>query len=246
MDILRAARAEADRHGDSGRPIWATEFGWATGGPPVTITVSEADQATLMHDTIVLMQRARTALALRGFVAFRWRDVPLNVGEADQWPFHAGLLRPDGSPKPALQAFSDAAAIWRREPGSGQPGPGLAPAPAPTSGQSPAASDAGHRVVAGVQGRRLRIKRYIIRRRLIVKVAVPPGGRGAPVRISYEAVRDSRIVVHRRTRSTGTRKGVARVTFKLPRSARTATLLRIDATQGTARATRILRLRSER
>src|SRR5204862_7092801 len=27
MDILRAARAEAARHGDSGRPIWATEFG---------------------------------------------------------------------------------------------------------------------------------------------------------------------------------------------------------------------------
>ena len=98
----------------------------------------------------------------------------------------------------------------------------------------------------GIQGRVLKLKRYIIRRRLIVKVAVSPGGRGAPVRISYEAVRDARIVVHRRTPSVGTRKGVARASFELPRSARTATLLRVTATQSTARVTRILRLRPDR
>jgi phosphatidylserine/phosphatidylglycerophosphate/cardiolipin synthase-like enzyme len=72
-------------------------------------------------------------------------------------------------------------------------------------------------------------------------VTVPPGGRGAPVRIAYRAVRGTRTVA-RRTRSVAASKGVARAIFKLPRSARRATLLRITAAQGTARATRDLRM----
>jgi hypothetical protein len=44
----------------------------------------------------------------------------------------------------------------------------------------------------------------------------------------------------------GALKGVARAVFKLPRSARAATLLRITATKGTVRSTRDLRLKPKR
>jgi hypothetical protein len=240
MSILRAARAEADRRGDAGRPIWATEFGWATGGPPVTISASEADHATLLKETVVLMQQARSALTLRGFIVFRWRDVALNAGQSDMWPFHAGLLRKDGSPKPALRAFTDAAAVWRQEPAA----PPAAPAAPPTAGQSLPAQVGDPPSVAGVEGRVLRIARRLSRGRLSVSVAVPPGGGGRPVEVSYEAVRGQYVVV-RRKRSVSVRNGVARVVFALPRSARAASYLRITAKQGTTRATRVLKLRSK-
>ena len=68
-----------------------------------------------MRDTIVLMQRARSALRLRGSF-FRWEDKAPNPGQQDSWPLNTGLLRSDGSAKPALRTFRDAIAVWRREP----------------------------------------------------------------------------------------------------------------------------------
>src|SRR5204863_1533773 len=114
-----------------------------------------------------------------------------NAGQADQWPFHAGLLHVDGSPKPAIQAFKDAAAIWRQEPARQAAAPGTA---APTGGQSaaPASDEPG---VAGIEGRVLRIARRVSNGRLVVRVAVPLGGLGKPVLITYEAVRGQYIVV---------------------------------------------------
>jgi hypothetical protein len=228
LDVLRSARAVLDRHGDAQKPIWATEFGWASGGPPSLVTTTEASQATRVRDTIVLMQRARSALRLRGFVVFRWADKARNAGQQDSWPLHTGLLRADGSAKPALDAFRYAVSVWRQE-----PSPELAEKPASAGGPSSSAA-------AGA--RALKIGRYVRRGRLYVRVDVAPGRGGKPVRITYRALRKARVRVTR-TRSVGTRKRVARVTFKLPRSARSADLLRIVATQGSARATRDLRLR---
>jgi hypothetical protein len=231
LDILRGARAELDRHGDAQKPIWATEFGWASAGPASLVTTSEASQATRVRDTIVLMQRARSALRLRGFVVFRWIDKAPNAGQQDSWPLNTGLLRSDGSAKPALRAFRDAIAVWRRE-----PSPQLAEKPASAGGPSSSAA---------ARARALKIGRYVSRGRLYVRVDVAPGRGGRPVKISYRALRKSHIRV-RRTRSASTRKRVARVVFRLPRSARSADLLRIVAVQGSARATRDLRLRPRR
>ena len=245
LGVLQVARDVADRRGDAQRPIWATEFGWATGGPPVTISATEDEQATLLRDAIVLMQRARAALELRGFIVFRWRDVPLNPGQLDFWPFHAGLLRVDGTRKPSLQAFSDAVAVWRREPTLEQAAAAAATAEAAAAALTQGASAPGfisRPPVPGVTARRLRIGRYVSRGRLFVRVTVPPGGRGQRVRISYRALRGTRVLAGD-VREVTTRKGVARVVFTLTRASRTATRLRITATQGTARATRELRLK---
>ena len=231
LDILRSARADLDRHGDAQKPIWATEFGWASGGPASLVTTTEASQAARVRDTIVLMQRARSALRLRGFVVFRWADKALNAGQKDSWPLHTGLLRADGSAKPALDAFRYAVSVWRQE-----PSPELAEKPASAGGPSSSSAAA---------ARALKIGRYVSRGRLYVRVDVAPGRGGKPVRITYRALRKARVRVTR-SRSVGTRKRVARVVFKLPRSARSADLLRIVATQGSARATRDLRLRLPR
>ena len=147
LEILRLARAQLDRLGDPQRFMRATEFGWATGGPPVTITASEPAQAALLRDTIAALQQVRGVLRLRGFVVFRWKDVGLNPGQADVWALHTGLLREDGTPKPALGAFRGesavAAAVWPTEPTPAQNA--VAAAALERSAMTPDQLDAGRR-----------------------------------------------------------------------------------------------------
>ena len=229
LSVLQGARDELDRLGDPGRPLWATEFGWATGGPRTTITVSESGQATVIHDTLALLQGSRDELGLRGYIMFRLRDVPTNAGQADIWPLHAGLLRRDGTAKPGLAAFRDAATAW------------LVGA-TPDLIAAPASQDSDP--LTGVQradGRHtLRISRRVSHGRLIIDVRVAAGAPSTPVRVSYTALRNGR-VVGRGARSVRIRKHVAHVSFKLSRRARKAPSLRISATQRAAKATSVLR-----
>lgn len=239
LELLRLVRAQLDGLGDPTRPIWATEFGWATGGPPVTITNTEAVQATLLRDTVTLMQRASDVLGLRGFVAFRWRDVAPNSGQTDVWALHTGLLRGDGTPKPALDAFRDAADAWRQDPTPAQTAAATA-----ALQRSPLRSGARQlQAVAGVSRRTLRIRRFVVLGRLIVLVDVPRGaGSGARVNVTCEALRNGRVMT-RQTRHVSTRDRVARAVFRIGRSARRqrfADELRVSARHGDARATRAL------
>ena len=232
IELLRIAREHLDANGDRARPIWVTELGWATRGEAVTVTVtvSEAGQAALLRSAATALRNERAALRLRGLVVFRWRDVRRTPGQRDVWPLNSGLLRTDGSSKPALAAFTDAAAIWRGTPG-----------PVPAGGSGAAAPDGPS--VLGVERRILRVRRFVEHRRLYVRVDVPPGGGGHKVRIAYEAIRDGRVIV-RRTVWRGTRRREARVAFELPRSARSADSLRVFASHGGAQARRDLRLRT--
>jgi hypothetical protein len=107
MQLARAVRRRIDASGDRGRPLWITEFGWATGGPLTTLTVSENQQRRLIAGAIRDLIRSADALRLRGLVLYRWRDAALDPTAPDQWPLHAGLLRADGTPKPSLAAFTD-------------------------------------------------------------------------------------------------------------------------------------------
>ncbi len=237
LEILRRARQQLDDLGDPERPIWATEFGWATSGPAVTVTVSEPRQAALVREAIAFMQRARDVLHLRGFVAFRWKDMALNAGQTDVWALHTGLLRDDGSRKPALAAFGEAADLWRVEPTAAQT------ASAAAKLEQAAAPDAAGALPArvGVSRRTLRIRRYVSRGRLVVAVDVPPGGGRGRVRIAYAAMRGGR-VVFRQVRRVSTHERVARAVFRLSPTARRSRELRITASHGAARATRLLPL----
>lgn len=89
---LQGLRALMNRHGDFHKPIWLTEIGWSTGDPGITEDV----QARLLVQAMV------TALSLK----------PIGVEKAfwfcvKDWggPGY-GLLRDDGTHKPAYLAYS--------------------------------------------------------------------------------------------------------------------------------------------
>ena len=105
--VTRAVR-ELRRNGDPARAL-ITELGWATGVPSRrALVVSEAGQSSLIRRTVAELARYRDRLRLDGIFYFNWRDVSPAAGSGDHWGLHTGLLREDGSPKPALQALTDA------------------------------------------------------------------------------------------------------------------------------------------
>ena len=102
------ARRIMDRHGDSS-PIWVTEVGWASGGPPSDFTVGPLGQAQRVRSTLLALNARRRALGLRGIVYFGLRDSPVYPGGRDFWGLHTGLLRLGGARKPAYAAFEKSA-----------------------------------------------------------------------------------------------------------------------------------------
>jgi hypothetical protein len=78
-----------------------TEVGWGTGGKPGPLTVTPEKQARYLSDTIERLRRAQ----VRGVVVFQWRDPKPFPGRRPIWPYYAGLLTADGTPKPALAAL---------------------------------------------------------------------------------------------------------------------------------------------
>jgi hypothetical protein len=102
--------AVADRVKDvqriaSGKKVWVTEVGWGTGGKPGPLTVTPARQAEYVKDTIARMHE----LGVRGVVIFQWRDPKPFPGRREIWPYYAGLHDANGTEKPGLAAFREAA-----------------------------------------------------------------------------------------------------------------------------------------
>jgi hypothetical protein len=89
-------------------PIWVTEFGWASGGPPSQFTVDEAGQASRTEATIRALERRRAELGLAGIVYYNWHDRPPSADQPDFFGLNTGLVRDDGTAKPALEAFTRA------------------------------------------------------------------------------------------------------------------------------------------
>jgi hypothetical protein len=104
---FRTVREVMVAHGDADKPIWMTELGWSTatsicgrgtwtGQKPAG--VSEAQQAANLTE-------AYHCLAANPYVETGlWFTLTDSVGEGDELD-HYGLLRTDGSPKPAWEAF---------------------------------------------------------------------------------------------------------------------------------------------
>lgn len=107
--VARARRIMTAR-GD-GSPLWVTEFGWASQGEPSLFTTTERAQARFVSQSVLALRVLSGPLRIRGVFAFRWQDVAERHPGHEVWPFHSGLLRADGSAKPALEAFSGAARL---------------------------------------------------------------------------------------------------------------------------------------
>jgi hypothetical protein len=164
VDVLRVldtARADLDAAGLSDRGLAANEFGWATGGEPdPDVTVDEQCQAALIAGTLEALNAWRVRLGLRSAMQFMLYDRAAPSGARDLWALHTGLLRSDGSPKPAFDAYRTAArAIAAGDTGAASPAeacpdrtgaagarPGSAPGAQPAT--APGSPSSGHPVEA--------------------------------------------------------------------------------------------------
>ncbi len=109
LGFLRRVRREMDRHHDRNGKLWATEIGWSDRGPKGAFRLGAKGQASAIRRTIPALWHARRSLKLQGVIYFNWRDAPPYPGGKDFWGLHTGLLRMDGTPKPAYDAFKAAA-----------------------------------------------------------------------------------------------------------------------------------------
>jgi hypothetical protein len=113
-DVLAEIRKARDLLADLDAKKWkvyVTEFGWATGGPPSGHTVDESKQGRLVKNTYVKLVEQRKKLKIASVDYYAWRDVPPPTdfgGGPDYWGLHTGLLRLNGTPKPALNAVLEA------------------------------------------------------------------------------------------------------------------------------------------
>jgi exo-beta-1,3-glucanase (GH17 family) len=84
-------------NGDSDKKIWLTEFGAPTGGG--TKAVSEALQAKMVADAYA---KVRTTSWLGPLLWYSLKDNGTNSTDMEDW---FGVLRTDGSHKPAYDAY---------------------------------------------------------------------------------------------------------------------------------------------
>jgi hypothetical protein len=113
LDGVRRARRLLRQLGRSD-PIWVTEFGWASGGPPSRFSSDEAGQATRIRAAVRALSEQRTELGIAEIVYYDWRDMRPSPDQRDFFGLHTGLLREDGSAKPALAALGKTARSIRR------------------------------------------------------------------------------------------------------------------------------------
>jgi hypothetical protein len=136
VDLVHYVRGLLDAHGDGGRPLDVTEFGWPSAGPASWLTTTEGGQAANVAAVIRTLGAERAQLGLERLLYFSWRDRPVLAGSRDLWPYYTGLLRTDASAKPALTAFVGAAAALDAPVPPGVAGAGGSPA-TPVSAPSP-------------------------------------------------------------------------------------------------------------
>lgn len=105
--ILDTARRIVAQNGDGGRRMWITEMGWSSGGPAHPFTSDENTQAGYLQQSYDTLVGCRARWNLDRAYWFSLNDIESAVlGEADYWGLHTGLLRSDGSAKPAWGAFA--------------------------------------------------------------------------------------------------------------------------------------------
>jgi hypothetical protein len=105
VPTMRIFRRLLDRHRDRRTPLWITELGWSTGGKgwagsPYQAT--ERKQAINLRQSFSALIAARKSLRLQRVYWHDWQDSP--DPNADN-VYQMGLLRGNGTPKPAWKAY---------------------------------------------------------------------------------------------------------------------------------------------
>jgi hypothetical protein len=105
LGAVQRTRDVMSSHGDSTKPIWVTEVGWATGGEERPWVTTRKGQAKQLHLTGLALLHRKKSWHLRGMVWFSWRD----TGDKQHWGTNTGVFDVDGKPKPAWGEFADLA-----------------------------------------------------------------------------------------------------------------------------------------
>lgn len=94
---------------DRSAKIWVTELAWSDVGPGSRFRVGKVGQANRITGAFKLIGQLRKKMKLRGAIYVYWRDLPpYPPNYTDFWGLHTGLIRLDGSFKPAFYAFKKA------------------------------------------------------------------------------------------------------------------------------------------
>jgi GH35 family endo-1,4-beta-xylanase len=105
VPTLRLFRKNLNAHHAGKKPIWITELGWATSGHDWAISpfrATEAQQAQYLTQSFDKLIKARGELRLQRIFWQCWQDHP---DTDSSWFLEMGLLRANGSPKPAYSAY---------------------------------------------------------------------------------------------------------------------------------------------
>jgi GH35 family endo-1,4-beta-xylanase len=107
---LKKIRGIMAKNGDAGAKLWVTELGWSDVGPKAAFRAGKKGQAKRITQAVAALKKNTTALNLRGFFYFAWKDGAVYKGGKDFWGLHTGLLNKKGKAKPAYAAFKKAVA----------------------------------------------------------------------------------------------------------------------------------------
>jgi hypothetical protein len=108
LSVIASVRSLMDDHGDAAKPIWVTELGWASAGPPrdTTRVKSPAVQANLLRRSVAALRRVAATDRIGTVVWYDLQDYTPPLGASDRYTWHTGLFDAAGRPKPAWQAFA--------------------------------------------------------------------------------------------------------------------------------------------
>ncbi len=101
IDRVEQARQVMSGFGDTAKPIWITEVGWASTGTPPGLVVGLGGQANYVRQTFDLVSANRDRLRVAGVVWYSLNDTP-----GPLWVGHCGLFTVGRQAKPAWDAFA--------------------------------------------------------------------------------------------------------------------------------------------
>jgi hypothetical protein len=107
---LKKIRGIMAKNGDSDASLWVTELGWSDVGPGSAFRAGKSGQGKRIGQALKSLKSNAATLKLRGFFYFAWKDGAVYKGGKDFWGLHTGLLRKNGTRKPAFAAFKKAVA----------------------------------------------------------------------------------------------------------------------------------------